>query len=189
MEKMKLWENVFGKLLVVFAIAGFILFVYYYPTPHDQTIKIWTPANYHIDNPAIKNGQYAPIDEVRVGGTAIYLSFTEYQQYQNRKKPKDNAVMIQKDGTVFYQIKESAKNYVTKTSYGSTYLLDAKVTKITGDTINISQERNAGEIIEMTFIGLLSLDLIISGILAGIMVVIITIINYLKKASGRKVAA
>lgn len=188
MKTSELWLGITGVLAVLFAIAGLIAFVhYYYSIPHDQTIKIWTPAKYHIDNPVGESDQYLPIDEVRVGGTAMYLSFEEYQQYQNRKNPKDNAVMIQKDGTVFYETREVDKNYVTKKRYGIAPFMDAKVTKITGDTMDISQEITAKA--DTLFIGSLLLDLFASAIVSGIIVVIVTIIGYLRKVSGRKAAA
>jgi len=174
---------------VAFLIAGIISFIYYFTAaPYEQTIKIWTPDNYHIDNLAEENGQYTPLEKVKIDGTAMYPLFEEYQLYQKRENPKNNAVMIQKDGAVFYQTKENGKNYVAEKYYGLKPFMNARVTKITGDTIDITEEINPGAPI-FIFIGLEILSLFAGAIVSGIIVVIITIAGYLKKLSGRKIAA
>lgn len=80
--------------------------------PYEITKEIELPGNYKIVNKI--DGRSLPIKEVHLSGTAVYVP---YPDYMSNFYDRENDVIIQSNGTVYYLIKEAGKTFFTKRSY------------------------------------------------------------------------
>ena len=98
-------------LWVVLSIVS-VCYLTQSPKAYETTKKIWVPEKYSIVNQI--DGNYTPVWDVHLSGTAIYVPF---QSFRENFASKNIDVIIQTDGLVYYIAREAERKFFAKLDY------------------------------------------------------------------------